>query len=218
MAHLPGLSRKRTAKSPNEARASIQSMRCPRSSRCPKSCPALLHAQNDYDYVYRNYRTFLHGVVYNSGVPYDAVEEATGAIMIRMMAQDGLARFVGSVTENPCQVKAYLAAYFSLAARAEISRIRTHAGRSVPLDALHDIEGASPATAPAESDVLDKLLSLTTGDPGHFIEVAAEFPTYAKARAALVDEGWDSRRIRRAVKEARAIVRRHLSADAVVLS
>jgi hypothetical protein len=184
----------------------------PQAMSCAVACP------NDYDYVYRNYRTFLHGVVYHSGVPYDAVEEATGEIMIRMMAQDGLARFVGSVTENPYQIKAYLAGYFSLAARAEISRIRIRAGRSVPLDALPDIESAYPTTAPAESDVLDKLLSSTTGDAGHFIEVAAEFPTYAKARAALVDEGWDSRRIRRAVKEARAIVRRHLSADAVVLS
>ena len=184
----------------------------PQAMSCAVACP------DDYDYIYRNYRTFLHGVVYNSGVPYDAVEEATGAIMIRIMAQDGLARFVGSVTENPCQVKAYLAAYFSLAARAEISRIRNRAGRSVPLDSLPDLESAYPTTAPAESDVLDKLLSSITGDPGHFIEVAAEFPTYAKARAALVDEGWDSRRIRRAVKEARAIVRRPLSADAVVLS
>ena len=184
----------------------------PQVMSCAVACP------NDYDYVYRNYRTFLHGVVYNSGVPYDAVEEATGAIMIRMMAQDGLARFVGSVTENPCQIKAYLAAYFSLAARAEISRIRIRAGRSVPLDSLPDLESAYPTTAPAESDVLDKLLSSITGDPGHFIEVAAEFPTYAKARAALVAEGWDSRRIRRAVKEARAIARRHLCADAVVLS
>jgi hypothetical protein len=175
-----------------------------RAMSCAVACP------NDYDYVYRNYRTFLHGVVYHSGVPYYAVEEAAGAIMIRMMAQDGLARFSGSVSENPSQIKAYLAAYFSLAARAEISRIRTHTGRSVPLDATHDIESAYPSTAPAESDVLDKLLSLTTGDAGHFIEMAAEFPTYAKARAALVEQGWDSRRIRRAVKEARAIVRRHL--------
>jgi hypothetical protein len=166
---------------------------------------------NDYDYVYRTYRTFLHGVVYHSGVPYDAVEEATGAIMMRMIAQDGLARFVGSVTDNPGHIKAYLAAYFSLAARAEISRIRSHAGRSIPLDALPDIESACPTSAQAESDVLDTLLSLTTGDAGHFIEVAAEFPTYAKARAALAQEGWDSLRIRRAVKQARAIVRRHLA-------
>jgi hypothetical protein len=178
----------------------------PRAMSCAVACP------NDYDYVFRNYRTFLYGVVYHSGVPYDAVEEATGAIMIRMMAQDGLARFVGSVTENPSQIKAYLAAYFSLAARAEISRIRTRAGRSVPLEALPDIESTHPTTAPAESDVLDKLLSSITGDAGHFIEMAAEFPTYAKARAALAQEGWDSLRIRRAVKEARAIVRRHLSA------
>ena len=184
----------------------------PRAMSCAVACP------NDYDYVYRNYRTFLHGVVYHSGVPYDAVEEATGAIMIRMIAQDGLARFVGSVTEHPSQIKAYLAAYFSLATRAEISRIRIRVGRSVPLDSLPDLESAYPTTAPAESDVLDKLLSSITGDPGHFIEVAAEFPTYAKARATLVAEGWDSRRIRRAVKEARAIARRHLCADAGVLS
>jgi hypothetical protein len=177
----------------------------PQLMSCTVACP------NDYDYIYRSYRAFLHGVVYHSGVPYDAVEEATGAILIRMMAQDGLARFVGSVTENPSLIKAYLAAYFSLAARAEISRIRTNAGRSIPLDALPDIESVYSAAATAESDLLDKLLSLATGDAGHFIEVAAESPTYAKARAALVEEGWDSRRIRRAVKEAHAIVRRHLS-------
>lgn len=168
----------------------------------PVSCP------DAYDFVFRKYRSFLFGVVYHCGVPVYLVEEACDEILLRMLAQDGLAKFIGSL-DNPRQIKAYLASYFSLGARAEISRFRSHASRFLNLDALPDL-AYSPAEDAAESRLLDDLLDLTDGDVHYFIVIASQYPTYPKAREALVEEGWDSLRIRRAVKVARATARGHL--------
>lgn len=197
--------------------------------------PAQVQHPNDYDYVFRKYRSFLYGVVYHSGVPMNHVEEASGEIFVRMMATDGLARFEGDVTDetNPRRLRAYLASYFSLGARAEISRIRTHDSRTVAFDTNPNETGelgGSPLgvlnerrlphvcgpedplnevaqAAADEPELIDRLLDLLTGDAHTFVTVCAEQPTYAKSRAALVELGWDSLRIRRAVKEARRVVR-----------
>lgn len=200
----------------------------------------ITHAQvqhpDDYAYVFRKYKSFLYGVVYHSGVPLDHVEEASGEIFVRMMATDGLARFDGAVTDetNPRRLRAYLASYFSLGARAEISRIRTHEARQLALsedlppgvlemggpnlrttvyerqlphdlnaDPLNDIA----AMKAEEPDLIDRLLALVTGDARTFVQVCTEHATYPKARAALVEMGWDTLRIRRSVKEARRILR-----------
>jgi hypothetical protein len=199
--------------------------------------PAPVSHPADYDYVFRKYRSFLYGVVYHSGVPIDQVEEASGEIFVRMMATDGLARFDGSVTDetNPRRLRAYLACYFSLGARAEITRIRTHDARTEAFDTNpketgfelgnadikvlnerrlpHQCHQEDPfnnvlaEAAADEPDLLDRLLDLLDGDARVFVQVASGQPTYAKARAELVEMGWDSLRIRAAVKKARRLVR-----------
>jgi hypothetical protein len=172
---------------------------------------AQVASPKDYDFVFRKYRSFLYGVVYRSGIPMYSVEDASFEILTRMLGQDGLDRFDGELVENSPRVKAYLATYFSLGARAELTRIRNRAKRSVTLAALPDLADDGVCEVGCDdSKLLDSLLSLTTGDARHFIEVAAEHPSYAKARVALADEGWDTLRIRRAVKQARALVREHL--------
>ena len=163
----------------------------------------------DYDFIFRNYRSFLCGVVYHSGVPHYSVEDASLEIFVRMLAQHGLEQFDGCLADNASRTKAYLASYFSLGARAERSRIHRRESRSVTLAALPDLDNL-PAIEPADCDLLEALLTVLTGDARHFIETAADHPTYAKARTALVAQGWDTLRIRRAVKEARSMAREYL--------
>jgi len=170
------------------------------------SCAAVA-CPKDYDYVFRTYRGFLYGVLYNSGVPPHDIDDASGEIWLRMLGQDGLDRYDGQVTENPPRIKSYLAAYFSLSARAELTRIHTRESRTTILEPQIEPE---PPEVFEDTELLDSLLATTSGDARHFVQVASEYPTYTKARACLVAEGWDTPRIRQAVKTARAAVRGYL--------
>src|SRR4051812_47575231 len=99
-------------------------------------CAAQVASPKDYDFVFRKYRSFLYGVVYRSGVPMYSVEDASFEILLRMLGQDGLERFDGDLSEDSPRVKAYLATSFSPGARAELTRIRDRAKRSVALSVL----------------------------------------------------------------------------------
>ena len=161
----------------------------------------------DYEYVFRTYRGFLHGVVYNSGVPPTEVEEAAAETWSRMLAKDGLASYRGSITEDPPQqVKAYLASYFSQCSRAELSRIHNRANRTATFEVLIESESR---TACQDAGLLDTLLQVTSGDVRHVVEVAAEHPSFTKVRLSLLAEGWHPLRVREGVRQARIAVRSH---------
>jgi hypothetical protein len=197
----------------------------------------------DYEYVFRNYRRWLYGVVYRSGVPTYMVEDAACEVLVRMLAQDGLARFEGSVEDQPRRTKAYLASYFALGARAERSRINTQNQRHTHLQdddqkaALEDADSyirgfwgsrepvialrvdddfdADLDDAPEPVDLLDQLLALFPRDPEdadlrHIVTRADENVSWDKTRDVLLAEGWDPLKVRRDIKEVRAVVSKYL--------
>lgn len=189
---------------------------------------------DDYAYVFRTYRKWLNGVMYRSGVPAYMVEDAAAEVLLRCMAQDGLARFEGSLEEQPSRAKAYLATYFALGARAERSRALLAQQRCVSLDAEARMDEVDPLTkniggraswhevvVPPHvvddeddaSDLLEDLLALSD-DPDHAHIVLTADQTghgsWEKTRDRLLAEGWDPKRVRAKIKVTRALVREFL--------
>jgi DNA-directed RNA polymerase specialized sigma24 family protein len=193
----------------------------------------------DYEFVFRNYHRWLYGVVYRSGVPTYMVEDAAAEVLVRMLAQDGLSRFEGSIEDQPRRAKAYLASYFALGARAERSRIavanlrHTHlqdddqkarfedsdnyvAGfwgpnHDQPLRVDDDVRDTDDVDDEPVVDLLDRLLTLTDDlDLRHIMVVADQNCSWEKSREQLLGEGWDPLKVRRGIKQVRALVSSYL--------
>lgn len=187
-----------------------------------------------YALVFDRYRTFLYKVVAKTGVPASEVPDSTMEIWARMMSKDGLAAYDGNLATDPeDKIRVYLGCYFRAGAKAERSRIFTRNTRQTSLDAIHErqeakalynvgtyefsidaemIEDVYPSlTEPdTEADLIDRLVEQVDTDGATFIERADAATTYPRARQTLVDDGWDTSRIRRTVKRTRATVSTYL--------
>ena len=154
-----------------------------------------------YDRVYRRFRTYIFRMVSLCGIPSHEVEDSVSSIMVRMLAQDGMTKFEGEMDDD--RVRRFLASYFRLAARAELTRVLTHQSRTemIPDNFDYSLSTCVP------QDRFEEILNCVEGDARRFVEVCGEHPHYRAARQSLTDEGWSSVRIRRAVVETRSRVR-----------
>lgn len=162
-----------------------------------------------YHRVYSRYRSYLHRVVLLHGVPASEMEDAVSAIILRMCEKDGLAKFEGEVTDE--RLRKFVTAYFRLGALAERSRVNTYKWHTV-LDDPADRKHNPPAKPEVTTDwpLFDELAALLEGDALEYLQACAEHQTFVQAKAYLLEQGWTSLRVRRALVVARAAVKSYL--------
>jgi hypothetical protein len=176
----------------------------------PVSNPSL------YEHVYKTYRSYIFRMVRLCGVPANEVDDSVSNIIVRMLAQDGMAKFEGEPTLD--RIRRFVASYFRLGARNEQERSLTYRGRFELVGHSHEyFDCPSSVYAPGSDTLWDDLFEVAVdlldqgeADAAFFIEACAEHQSYRLVRKTLLDEGWESVRIRRAVITARTAVKAYL--------
>lgn len=157
-----------------------------------------------YAEVYATHLSFIKSVIINSGCPTRHLDDVTSYVVLAMINARGLEKFDPSRSS----MRTYLARYAALAARTALAHIWAQENRRAALEPdLEAVEDVPTDSGADFEEFLDRLLAATADqDAQVFILTATRHPSYAKTRAELVEQGWESNRIRRAVRRGRASV------------
>lgn len=154
-----------------------------------------------YAEVYSTHLSFIQSVIVNSGCPIKHLEDVTSEVVLAMINARGLDKY----DPTRSSLRTYLARYVALVTRTAMVHIWAQEARWAALE--HDFEASPGRSGAGLEALLERLLEGTADeDAREFILAATRHPSYAKTRTELVERGWESNRIRRAVRRGRASV------------
>lgn len=157
-----------------------------------------------YAEVYRSHISYVRSILVNLGCPSQQLDDVASEVLIKIMDHDGLAKYDPSRSS----LRTYLWAFVTRAAKTILARKvwAWEARRAVLED---DYAATYTQTSGEEFEAfLSQLMGSTEDeDARYFIQIASESTSYDQARSQLVSQGWESNRIRRAVRRARTGIR-----------